>query len=96
MRVQTGRNIGLAWATAAIGFAACVAVVRSIGNSPATQAPGLIIGYVGLAGVGAALVLTFRWIDRDPPRNALARAGIQFVLGLTFVVWLFALVFPFL
>ena len=96
IRVQTSRDVGHVWLVTAIIFAATVTVVRLMGRNPDTKTTALWIGYVGLAALGAALLLTARWVDQSGPSSLLVRVALYTAIAVALVLWLLALVFPFL
>jgi hypothetical protein len=96
MRIRTGREIGVMWVVVGTAFIAMVMVIRAVGRSASTQTASLVIGYVGLAAVGASLLITSRWVYQRGPRSMAIRAGLLALIALVFVLWLVALVFPFL
>lgn len=96
MRVDTGQDVGRMWLIVGVLFGAMVIVLRTLPRAPGVQTPSLWIGYVGLAAVGAALVATSAWVRRKGPRSTAARLALNSLLGLAFVLWFLALVFPFL
>lgn len=91
MRVDTGRAVGRVWLLAGIFFAVCVWIVRSFGQRPETQRTGLWVGYLGLAAIGVALFLTFRWTVRGGPPTVAVRAAILILLAVAFALWVLAL-----
>ena len=96
MRIETSRDIGRVWLVAGAVFITSVAVVRSFGRGAETQNAALWIGYVGLGAVGAALLASSYWVTRRGPTSRLVRIGLSALLAVALVLWLFALVFPFL
>lgn len=96
MRVQTSRDVGRVWLFTAIIFLVTVAVVRLMGRNPDTKMTALWIGYVGLAALGAALLLTARWVNQSGPSSVLARVALYLTIAVALVLWLLALVFPFM
>lgn len=98
MRIQSGRQIAALWAGALLVFLA------SAWASTALLPPGPVTSptasyYVGLAGliaIGIALVATWMWVRRMGPGSRGTRAGLQVLLAIGGVLWLAAMVFPFL
>ena len=96
--IQTGRQVTLLW-VAALAFAfVCGAI--SVALSPATppqRAPAsYYIGLVGLLGVGIAIWLTWRWLDRAGPQTHSTRVILRVALSIGGVLWVAAMLFPFL
>jgi hypothetical protein len=54
------------------------------------------VGLLGLLAIGLALVLTWRWVGRSGPTSTTARTTLQALLAIGTVLWLAAMVFPFL
>jgi hypothetical protein len=96
MRIQTGRDLGRIWLVAGIVFGASVGIVLLLGRDPSRRMPALWIGYVGLAAVGAALLLSAHWVDHSGPLSLRARLALHTLIAAALVLWLLALVFPFL
>ena len=96
MIIETGRHVGRVWLVAAGLFLATVGVDKLLGQSSTTRWAALVIGYIGLAGVGAALLVTSRWVDRHGPASMAARGALYVGIAAALVLWLLAIIFPFL
>jgi len=96
MRIQSTRDIGQLWLASGAVFLASVSVTRLLGRSEQARMPSLWIGYLGLAAIGLALVLTWRWLDRGGPRSFVGRALLRLALSAAFVFWGLAILFPWL
>lgn len=98
MVIRSGRQIALLWAGALIVFLICAWASRALHPSGPVQRPpaSYYVGLVGLLAVGVALVLTWRWVGQAGPASSGARAGLRALLLLGGVLWLAAMIFPFL
>ena len=96
MRIQSPRDVGQLWLASGTVFVASVVVTRLLGRSDQARMPALWIGYVGLAAMGIALVLTWRWLDRGGPRSLVARALLRLAISPALLFWGLAILFPFL
>jgi hypothetical protein len=96
MRLQSKAELGRLWLISAAIFTASVTFVRALGRSTEVRLTSLLIGYAGLLAIGVALFRTQRWLSASGPRSSLLRYTLQGLLGLTMVLWLVAMVFPFL
>ncbi len=99
--IRTARQLGIMWAIAVILFVLSARV--SIALAPAdtttnqtfrTAAASYFAGLVGLVGVGVALVLTWGWAART--ESATLGSFVQLGVVLAAVLWLLAMIFPFL
>src|SRR5690349_7838559 len=96
MRVESGRDVGQLWLASGAIFALCVGITRFLGHGEEVRKAGLWVGYVGLAAIGAALILTWRWLGRSGPRSRILRTPLQLAVAAGLLLWVVALVFPFL
>jgi len=96
MKLQSTRDIGQLWLASGAVFVACVTVTRLLGRNDEARMPSLWIGYLGLAAIGFALVLTWRWLGRDGPRSLVGRALLRLALSAAFLFWGLAILFPWL
>ena len=96
MRPLTARQVGRFWLLSASIFATAVVFVRLLGRTEDVKITSLWIGYAGLAAIGIALFLTWSWLGDSGPRSLLARAPLRLALIGGAMLWLVALVFPFL
>ncbi|HEY2378285.1 MAG TPA: hypothetical protein VGH98_20070 [Gemmatimonadaceae bacterium] len=96
MRTLTARQVGRFWLLSCSIFVAAVIVVRLLGRTKDVKITALWIGYAGLAPIGVALFLTWSWLGDGGPRSLFARAPLRLALIGGVVLWLLALVFPFL
>ena len=98
MRLQTGRQVAGLWFSVVLVFLA--SAWASIALSPATPVTrppaSYYVGLVGLAAVGIALWLTWAWVRRAGPTTRAARTLLQVLLTLGTLLWLVAMLFPFL
>ncbi len=101
LRIGTARQLGTMWAIAVIVFIVSARV--SIALAPAEMtpnqtfraaAPSYFTGLVGLVGVGVALVLTWGWARRTESDDLGIMVQLAVILGA--VLWLLAMIFPFL
>ena len=95
MQIESRRDIGYLWLSSGCIFALSVAVTRVLGRSAEVRMTALVVGYVGLAALGAALALTWRWLGRGVPRLSF-RLPLRIALAAAMLLLLLALVFPFL
>jgi hypothetical protein len=96
MQIYSTRDVGRLWLISGVIFAASVAVVQLLGRRDEVRTASLWIGYVGLAAVGAALLLTSHWMNRSGPRSLAIRIGLRIGISVAFLLWALAVVFPFL
>ena len=96
MQLQTGRDLGRLWFIAGGVFFTCVAIVKSLGRREEAMRVSLWVGYVGLAAVGAVLLASWVWVERSGPASPVILAGLYALIAVGIVLWLLALVFPFL
>jgi hypothetical protein len=100
MRVQQStRQVVAMWAGALVVFLASAWISVTI-LRPAAPVTGPTASYytglVGLLAIGTALGLTWYWVRRTGPTSRPARVLVQLLLVLGTVLWLAAMVFPFL
>lgn len=98
MEIRSGRQIALLWAGALLLFLICAWASRALHpSSPITRpTASYYVGLVGLLAIAVALVLTWRWVGRAGPASSGTRAVLRALLLLGGVLWLAAMVFPFL
>ena len=98
MRIQSGRRIAALWAGAFLVFLASAwGSTALLPAGPVTSpSTSYYVGLVGLVAIGIALVLTWLWIRRTGPVSRGTRALLQVLLAIGGVLWLAAMVFPFL
>ena len=96
MRIDSSRDVGQLWLTCGAIFAACVVITRMLGRGEQVRMTALGIGYVGLAAIGLALILTWNWISRAGPPSLAIRIPLRLAIVTGIVLWVLALVFPFL
>ena len=97
MRIRSGRAVMTLWAGAlSLFLLSAWASTALLPSAPATR-PGAsyYVGLVGLLAIGLALVLTWSWARHTIPatRGTLA---VRALLPIVAVLWLLAMVFPFL
>ena len=98
MEIRSGRQIALLWAGALLLFLICAWMSRALHPSSPVNRPtaSYYVGLVGLLAIGVALVLTWRWVGQAGPASSGARTGLRALLLVGGVLWLAAMVFPFL
>jgi hypothetical protein len=96
MRAQTGQDVRNVWLVTGLIFLSTVIIVKMMDRGPGRVMPALWTGYVGLAAVGGALFFTAAWVHRHGPSSFAARSGIYALIAIATLLWLLALVFPFL
>lgn len=96
MRIESNRDVGQLWLVSTAVFAVSVGIVRSLGRDESVRTAALWIGYVGLAAVGLALMLTWQWLNNGGPRRLVVRVPLRLTVVTGIVLWVVALVFPFL
>lgn len=96
MQLRTRRDLGTVWLVAGAVFAASIVIVRAFDRRAETQMLALWIGYAGLAALGAALLTSAYWVWRRSTAPVGARAGLWVLIAVALVLWLIALIFPFL
>jgi hypothetical protein len=98
MRIQSGRQVAALWTAALLVF--LTSAWASIALHPATPvtapAAGYYVGLLGLLAIGLALVVTWRWVRGRATISRGTRAMLQTLLIVGAVLWLAAMVFPFL
>ncbi len=101
LRIRTSRQLGALWAVTVGVFV--VSAWASIALAPAEVAPGqpfsaaaasYFAGLVGLLGIAVALALTWVWASRTESATLGIMVQIAVILGA--VLWLLAMIFPFL
>lgn len=96
MTPLTARQVGRIWLLSGAIFTAAVIFVRRLGHTEDVRFTALWIGYAGLAPIGVALFLTWGWLGGRGPRSPFGRAPLRLALIGGTLLWLLALVFPFL
>jgi hypothetical protein len=96
MRIESNRDVGQLWLVSTAVFLLSVGVVRRLGRDESVRIAALWIGYAGLAAIGLALLLTWQWLNRGGPRSPFARVPLRLTVVTGIVLWVFALLFPFL
>ena len=101
IRIQSGRQIAALWVGALIIFVASAwgstLLLPPDGTTARIGPPAsYYVGLLGLLAVGIALVLTWSWVRRSGPISQSARTALQALLAVGTVLWLAAMVFPFL
>ncbi len=101
LTIRTPRQLGALWAITVVVFALSARV--SIALAPAeltpdqpfrAAAPSYFAGLVGLLGVAVALVLTWVWASRT--ESAAVGIMVQVAVIIGALLWLLAMIFPFL
>jgi hypothetical protein len=101
MRIQSGRQVAGLWVGALLVFVASAwgshLLLPTAGPTTRTSPPAsYYVGLLGLLAIGIALVLTWSWVRRSGPTSRGTRAVLQALLAIGIVLWLAAMVFPFL
>jgi uncharacterized membrane protein len=63
---------------------------------PATSLPSYWVGLIGLLAIGVALVMSWRGLGDPGVHAPLTRRALRGVVALAGVLWILAMVFPFL
>lgn len=98
MNIRSGRQVALLWAGALVLFLISAWASRALHPShpePRPQA-SYYVGLVGLLAIGVALVLTWRWVGQAGPASSGARTALRVLLVVGGMLWVAAMVFPFL
>jgi len=102
MRIASGRHLALLWASALAIFAVSAwGSTALLPRQPLVQPlarPGAsyYLGLVGLLAISGALLLTWGWVSRAGPRSETARTAVRALLVALAVLWIGAMIFPFL
>ena len=98
MRIQSSRQIAALWAGAFLVFLASVwGSSALLPDGPVTTpTASYYVGLVGLVAIGIALVLTWVWVRRTGPESQVTRGALHVILAIGGLLWLIAMVFPFL
>lgn len=98
MSIRSGRQVALLWAGALLLFLITAWASRALHPSHPVDRPSAsyYVGLLGLLAIGLALVLTWRWVGQAGPASSGARAGLQALLVVGGLLWVAAMVFPFL
>jgi hypothetical protein len=98
MHIQSGRQGARLWMGALLILVATVwgsqLLLPTAGPTNSTSPPASY--YVGLPAIGIALVLTWLRVQRSGPTSRGTRAVLLALLAVGTVLWLAAMVFPFL
>jgi hypothetical protein len=100
MHIQTGRQVARLWVSALLILLASAwgshSLLPTAGHTTRTSPPAsYYVGLVGLLAIGIALVLTWLWVQRSGPTSRATRAVLLALLAVGTVLWLAAMVFPF-
>ena len=101
MQMQTGRQVGQLWMGALFIFVVSAWFSNRLlptagGTIPTSPPASYYVGLLGLLAIGIALVLTWSWVRRSGPASPSTRALLQGLLAVGAVLWLAAMVFPFM
>lgn len=98
MLIRSGRQVALLWAGALLVFLVSAWASSALHPSgPVTQPPlSYYVGLIGLLAIGLALVLTWRWVGQAGPASRGTRFAVRMLLAFGAVLWVTAMVFPFL
>jgi hypothetical protein len=101
MHIQSGRQVARLWVGALLLLVASAwgshVLPPTAGPAPRPSPPAsYYVGLLGLLAIGIALVLTWLWVQRSGPTSRGGRAVLLAVLAVGTVLWLAAMVFPFL
>lgn len=96
--IRRGRQVVLLWVAALVIAFVSAALSRWLlpSTPPTGPTASYYVGLVGLVAVGAALWLTWGWLDRAGPSSRAARILLRAVLAIGGVLWVAAMAFPFL
>ncbi len=96
LRIRTGRQLALMWAIVAIVFVVSALISIALAPTEPVTAPpaSYYAGLVGLLAVGAALVPTWIWAGRT--EAAAVGLMVQAAVIVAAILWLLAMIFPFL
>ena len=99
MHIRSSRQVAALWAGALATFFvsawASTMLLPSPGSASGVPA-SYYIGLVGLVAIGLAMVLTWVWLGRNGPSSRAARTGLRTLLVVGGVLWVVAMLFPFL
>jgi hypothetical protein len=101
MHIRSGRQVARLWVGALLILVASAwgsgFLLPTAGPTTRTSPPAsYYVGLLGLLAIGIALVLTWLWVQRSGPTSRGTRAVLLAVLAVGTVLWLAAMVFPFL
>ena len=98
MDIRSGRQVALLWAGALLVFLISAWVSRALHPAGPVRRPpaSYYVGLVGLLAIGLALALTWRWVGIAGPASSGTRTALRGLLLLGGVLWVAAMVFPFL
>lgn len=98
MQIQSGREVAVLWSGAILLFLATAWASTALTPTGSATGPtaSYYVGLVGLLAIGVALALTWAWVRRAGPTSPTVRTLLQVLLGAGAVLWLAAMVFPFL
>jgi hypothetical protein len=101
MHIQSGRQVARLWVGALLILVASAwgthLLLSTAGPTNRTSPPAsYYVGLLGLLAIGIALVLTWLWVQRSGPTSRGTRAVLPALLAVGTVLWLAAMVFPFL
>ena len=101
MHLQSSRQVGQLWIAVLLVFVATAwgsnRLLPTAGGTVPTSPPAsYYVGLLGLLAIGGALVLTWSWVRRSGPRSQSTRALLRGLLAVGAVLWLAAMVFPFM
>ena len=98
MRLQSTRQVGALWiATVIVFLSTAWASGALLPAVPVTHPPAsYYVGLVGLLAIGLALGLTWEWVGRAGPSSIGTRVAIRLVLTVLGLLWVLAMIFPFL
>ena len=87
--------LGRVWAIAIAIFVGAAWISRSLAR-PATAGASYWIGLVGLLAIGAALVMSWMRLGDQSAYSSMTRLVLRGVVAVGVVLWIGAMIFPFL
>jgi hypothetical protein len=101
MRIRTGRQLAGLWLGVLLLFLATAWASRLLlpaadTTAPTSPPPSYYVGLIGLLAVGGALALTWSWARHSHQLAPSARAALLALLVVGSLLWLAAMLFPFL
>ena len=95
MTTRARTHLGIVWAAAATVFVGAMLAARALSDRP-TPWPAYWVGLVGLLVVGVALLESWRGVGEPGAYSTWARVALRGVVAVGALLWLVAMVFPFL
>jgi hypothetical protein len=83
------------WAVAVAIFLVAASISRALAR-PATAMPSYWIGLIGLLAIGVALVMSWRGLGEPSVHAPMTRRVLRGLVAVGAILWIGAMVFPFL